>query len=372
MSEIKKSFAVAICLLMICTLSLSACSGEEKLAAKVGKSEITMDTLDGLSAFLLYMNYQNDISTLTEEEQTVWKNQILTYLCIDKEVLEEHFKENKRNVIDAETQVNIKNSVDALYSSEEGLEETLSGLGVERKHVEYYYRAQALYEGLVIECKEEDPPSEEEINAFYEENKASMVSPAAVTASHILLTDAEHTDEKRAEIQSILDKAKGGEDFAELAKQYSDDGSASNGGSLGTFAKDGQMVAEFETAAFALEAGEISDIVETQFGFHIIKVTEKFPEVQLPIDDFKEDIIITICDQEATILLEELRDKAEIEYYVELDPETGLPLIQLSEEETDAASEEGADAEVHDHEHDENGNPIDADGNIIEDAHSEQ
>ena len=359
MYKTNKPLALVLCIILICTLALSACSKDEKLAAVVNSEKITTATLDGVSSFIMYMNYQSDLSTLAKDEQTIWKNQVLSYLCIDKEVIEGYYKENKKDPIDKDAQGAINSSIDSLYASEEGLEEALEEIGVKREHVEYYYRAQALYEALVLDIKEESPPTDEEMQAFYEENKSAMTSPAAVTASHILIEDTEHTAEKRAEMQSILDKANGGEDFAELAKQYSADGSAGDGGSLGTFAQDGQMVAEFEAAAFALEPGQISDIVETQFGFHIIKVSEKFPEEQLPIDDFKDDIIVAICDQKATLQLEELRGKAEIEYFVEIDPETGLPRVQLDEENT--APEE------HDHDHDEAGNPIDADGNIIED-----
>ncbi|CUA79247.1 peptidylprolyl isomerase [Anoxybacillus suryakundensis] len=117
--------------------------------------------------------------------------------------------------------------------------------------------------------------SDEELKKYYNEYKPK------VKASHILVED-----EKTAkEIKAKLEK---GEDFAKLAKEYSKDtGSAQKGGDLGWFGP-GKMVEEFEKAAYALNVGEISDPVKTQFGYHIIKVTDK--EKKKSFDEMKEEI----------------------------------------------------------------------------------
>lgn len=117
--------------------------------------------------------------------------------------------------------------------------------------------------------------TDEELKKYYNEYKPK------VKASHILVDD-----EKTAkDIKAKLEK---GEDFAELAKEYSKDtGSAQNGGDLGWFGP-GKMVEEFEKAAYALKVGEISDPVKTQFGYHIIKVTDK--EKKKSFDEMKEEI----------------------------------------------------------------------------------
>lgn len=97
----------------------------------------------------------------------------------------------------------------------------------------------------------------------------------AVKASHILISTGENPEESKAEAESILARAKAGEDFAELAAEYSDDqGTAQNGGDLGWFGK-GAMVPEFEKAAFDANVGEATGVVETQFGYHIIYVAER-------------------------------------------------------------------------------------------------
>lgn len=87
-----------------------------------------------------------------------------------------------------------------------------------------------------------------------------------ITASHILV-------DQKFEAEDLLKKIEAGEDFAKLAKDYSSCGSAADGGNLGEFGK-GMMVKPFEAAAFALEAGEVSGVVQTQFGYHIIKRTK--------------------------------------------------------------------------------------------------
>lgn len=135
----------------------------------------------------------------------------------------------------------------------------------------------------------------EEAKDFYEKNKEKFKQPEQVKASHILIEtkpDAPEADKKaaRAKIEGLLKKVKAGEDFAKLAQENSQCPSSSKGGDLGYFAK-GQMVPPFETAAFGLKVGEVSGIVETQFGYHIIKVTDKKAESQVAFDTAKDQIM---------------------------------------------------------------------------------
>lgn len=124
--------------------------------------------------------------------------------------------------------------------------------------------------------------TDEEIAARYEQDKAEVfTTEAQVKASHILLkTDTAKTDEAKEEIRksaaAILTSVKSADaDFAELARKHSACSSASAGGDLGFFPRTGAMVEPFAKAAFDLEVGQVSDLVETQFGYHIIKVTER-------------------------------------------------------------------------------------------------
>ena len=128
--------------------------------------------------------------------------------------------------------------------------------------------------------------SEEEVQKVYMEDKTASVR-------HILLSTQNMADAEKQEIrkkmEGILSRAKGGEDFAELAKTHSEDpGSKENGGLYENFGR-GQMVPPFEDAAFSVPIGEISDIVETSFGYHIIKVIERNKETR-PLDEVRAEI----------------------------------------------------------------------------------
>jgi foldase protein PrsA len=117
--------------------------------------------------------------------------------------------------------------------------------------------------------------TDEDVKKYYDEEYKPEIK-----ASHILVED----EEKAKEVKSKLDA---GEKFEDLAKEYSTDGSAEQGGDLGWFGP-GKMVPEFEEAAYALEVNEISEPVQSQFGFHIIKVTDK--KEKEPFEDVKEDM----------------------------------------------------------------------------------
>ncbi|USK70558.1 peptidylprolyl isomerase [Peribacillus asahii] len=151
--------------------------------------------------------------------------------------------------------------------------------------------------------------TDEEIKTYFEENKDSLGQAEQVEASHILVED-------KATAEEVLKKLKSGGDFAELAKEYStDEGSAANGGSLGYFGK-GQMVAEFEDAAFKLEVGKISEPVKTEHGYHIIKVTDKKEAKEATLKDSKEQIKETLLTEKLQTEYATWLQKKEEEYKI--------------------------------------------------------
>jgi peptidyl-prolyl cis-trans isomerase D len=130
-----------------------------------------------------------------------------------------------------------------------------------------------------------------EVQSYYNGNISQYQTPEQVRASHILLNTAGKDEAAvRKQAEDILQQVKAGADFAALAKKFSEDeGSKANGGDLDYFSR-GRMVPEFEAAAFALETGQVSDIVKSQFGFHIIKVVDKKPAVTRSLDEVRPQI----------------------------------------------------------------------------------
>jgi peptidyl-prolyl cis-trans isomerase D len=139
-----------------------------------------------------------------------------------------------------------------------------------------------------------------DVEAFYKQNLAQYTTPAQARASHILFkTEGKDENAVRAQAEEVLKKAKAGDDFAALAKQFSeDDSNKDRGGDLDYFGK-GRMVPEFEAAAFALKNGEISDLVKSQFGYHIIKMVDNQPEVVRPLEAVREEIVDQLRWQKA-------------------------------------------------------------------------
>ena len=159
---------------------------------------------------------------------------------------------------------------------------------------------------------------------FYAKNPDKFKQPESVRASHILIKTDKGADEAakkgaRAKIDGILKRARAGEDFAALAKENSADGSAAQGGDLGFFPR-GQMVPPFDQAAFALKPGEISEVVTTEFGYHIIKLTEKKDASLVPLEQVKPRVLEFLTNQKkqerVNGFIDEAKKRAKIEVLV--------------------------------------------------------
>lgn len=177
---------------------------------------------------------------------------------------------------------------------------------------------QALYEEVLVPAQE---IGEEELQAFYDDNPQYFTRQEQVRARHILIDTQElETDEELADARRRAEEIRAelvaGADFVDTAIEKSEGPSAPNGGDLGLFGR-GQMVAPFEEAAFSLDVGEISDLVETQFGYHIILVEEKVDAGQTPLDDVAGDIESFLrqskASEAAVALIDDLRAEATIE-----------------------------------------------------------
>ena len=163
--------------------------------------------------------------------------------------------------------------------------------------------------------------SDKESKAYYESNPEYFKQPEQVQASHILIKIDSEADESqkaqaRKKIEKIQKRLQKGEDFAALAKEFSQCPSNAKGGDLGYFQR-GQMVPPFEQVAFALKPGAVSDIVETRFGYHLIKVIDKKSETTIPYKDVKDKLEQHLkqekIQKEVTLYVEKLKEKAKVE-----------------------------------------------------------
>ncbi len=151
--------------------------------------------------------------------------------------------------------------------------------------------------------------TEKEIESYYEYNAKMYSQPKQVKAKHILFKVAQDDTEEvknkvKERAEKVLEKARKGDDFAALAKEYSEGPSKSQGGDLGYF-KTGQMEPPFEEAAFALKKGEISDLVQTRFGYHIILVEDIKEAGMTPLEQVREDILAALTGSLTTELAHE-------------------------------------------------------------------
>jgi peptidyl-prolyl cis-trans isomerase C len=246
-------------------------------------------------------------------------DELITYT-----VLKQEAKARKVTVTDAEIETQI-NSLRASAQSEANFKQQLAA----RKMTLEQLRADARNELAIARLMNDQvasatPATDAEAKTFYEQNPTRFKRDETVRASHILIkveptADDATKKQARAKIDGILKRAKAGEDFAALAKENSDDGSASVGGDLNYFPKQ-QMVAEFSNAAFALKTGEISDVVTTQFGYHIIKLTDRKPAGTVPLADVNDRVKQFLTEQkkqqQAQAFIAQAREKSKIEVLI--------------------------------------------------------
>jgi foldase protein PrsA len=239
----------------------------------------------------------------------VVKEQVVEKLILDKLILEAAQKQGIE-VTQDEVDSEIK-AIKDYFDNEQKFLDFLTSQNMTEEQFAEQVRRDLIITKFRDKAVEGVTVSEKEMRDYYDKNTKKFKMDK-VRASHILLDTKE-------DAEKILQRLKNGEDFAELAEQYSVDPSAkSNKGDLGYFGY-GEMVEPFEEVAFALEEGEISGIVETQFGYHIIKVIDKEMVDPIPFEEAKKDIestlLYTAREQKYSEVLEELKKNAEIETY---------------------------------------------------------
>jgi len=207
----------------------------------------------------------------------------------------------------------------------------IRSLGVSLEEFKQRFIQQATAEAVVVrELHSRITVTEEEMKRFYLDNIKRFTRPEALKAAHILIRTVDPQSNRelsaaqkaaaRAKIEGILKRARAGEDFLQLARTFSEDpGSRERGGTY-IFTR-GQMAIEFETAAFKLRPGEISDVVETPYGYHIIKLIDREPEYTAPYEKAKPQVRDMLISHKADQQMPNYSKALRIKYRVEiLDP----------------------------------------------------
>lgn len=303
MKKVTKFTSAVIALVMM--LSLAACSNKTKSAdvvATVNGKEITRERLDKDLAHYKQAYKQQGADLSSKENESMLKyleSQVLDGL-IEEELIYQQAEKEKLVPSDKDVEAEIK-SYKSKFGSKEEFDKTLKNFNWTEEFFKEKVKFTKTNEKLRSKVTKDIKVTDEDVRKFYESNKALYKEPEQVRARHILTkfdtatTKAEdkvnRTEAEAKKIaEGILKQLKGGADFAKLAAEKSEDpGSKSNGGEY-TF-KRGQMVKEFEDAAFALKPGEMTkDLVKTEYGFHIIKLEEIIPAKDMKYEDIKDKL----------------------------------------------------------------------------------
>ena len=258
-----------------------------------------------------------------EQRDRVYRNvldQIVSYKLL---VQETHTR--KVDASDAEVDARVQ-QIQGQFPSEAAFKQMLTARNTTLEQLKSDARQDMAVQKMIdAEISPKIAVKPEQLTDFYTKNPDQFKQPERVRASHILIgvprgADAAAKAQARAKAEQVLKDVKAGKDFAALAKEHSQDpGSAANGGDLGFF-QQGQMVGPFNDAAFSLAPGAISDLVETEFGFHIIKVAEKQASRTVPLDEVKpqlEQYLLERNRQEQTdAFVKGLRSKGKVEILI--------------------------------------------------------
>ena len=260
---------------------------------------------------------------ISEEQITALKKDVLEGL-IEREVL---YQESQKAGIKIDDQkVNDQMAgIRKRFPNEEEFKKALASMGLTEEEVRTQIQRGLAIRGLIDQkVANKIVVTDEETKAYYDGNPQLFKQPEQVKASHILIKVEPTADDAtkaaaRKKIEDIRKKLTDGGDFAELAKEYSEGPSAPKGGDLGYFRR-GQMVKAFDDTAFSMKINEVSGLVETRFGYHLIKVYDKKPEQTLAYADVKDKIAQRLKQEKiekgATAYVENLKQDAKIEKFL--------------------------------------------------------
>ena len=257
--------------------------------------------------------------SITKQETTLIKDFTLRLVdsIIQEELLSQEAKKQSLKIDESELKNNVdqwKNSITKDTTAKEYYEKN----GITEEVVTDIFKEQMNISALEANYTKNNPVTQAEIDKYYNEHKSEYTN-AQVKASHIIIKtqnddgtemSQDKVDSAKKQIDEIYAKIKAGEDFAKLAKQYSQDASKDAGGDLGFFSK-GQMVKEFEEVAFSMKVGEVSEPFKTKYGYHVVKLTDKKEDTTDP-KQVKEFLKGTLQQEKFNKYVEELKKAAKI------------------------------------------------------------
>jgi len=297
-------------------------SAENKVVAKVGDTTITESELgDALNRFKPASLYHN----VSPDKMEKFKKDALNEL-IDIELLHKEAKkrgiEVSKNAINEVIEANIKR-----LGSRQKMNEAIKNKGITLDDFKEEIKKHQMVFTLLNELEQEAEYNEEELRGYYEENKSKFRRPESVHLYHILVkVDPEATEDqwekRKIDAEEILRKIKSGEDFGDIAYNYSEDPYKFKSGDLG-FVHKGQLVEDVEKVAFSLKEGELSGVIRSIYGFHIIKAGERKPEAIVNFDEIKEKTRKELTEkrfkENKKALLDKLREEYPVEIYIQTD-----------------------------------------------------
>ena len=287
---------ITLCVFLAAFTGCSKKEDNTNNAAMIDGVPITKTDLNREMTRIQQRFYNN--SKISEKQSSQIEGEVLDIL-IGGELLFQASKKKGVDVTKEEINAEMEKAKQS-YPDTENFKNTFSEDEIQRKI--------AIEKFISLEFSDTTVISDVQSKKYYQDNLDDFTRPEQVLASHILIKVEENADQNtkdaaRTKITEVQEKLKNSGDFSALAKEYSDDPSSASGGTLGYFMR-GQMVKPFEEVAFNLEPEAVSDIVETKFGFHLIKVIDKKPTVVVAFEEIEEKLKSFLKQQEVQAKLE--------------------------------------------------------------------
>lgn len=329
----KKTIRIAATVLVVALLASAGCSGGANVAKVNG---VAIKTADFESLATAAQKQDSTVASATAGSPELLRfRRLVLDSMIENELVRQASKKEGAKVEDAEVEAQLA-QIKSGFPDEDTFNQTLEASGMTLVQLQDSIRDQLLYQYLYDKVAPESEVTTAEVQTYYDENKAQFQSTAQSQLSHILISvsstaTADEAAKAKAKAEDVLKQLLSGGDFAELAKKYSDDpGSAANGGDLG-MASTETYVAEFKAAADKLKKGQMSGLVKTDYGYHIIKKVDEQVAGQQKLEDVAETIKAS--------LIQEKRNTVFQEYLAQLKKDAKIQILDKDLEAVDTTTE---------------------------------